>query len=235
MILIGVITHKSKSYCDKEFINSLKELRGPNTDIVVIDNSEDDYSDVYIKEGFKVFNLRKKSRLADTLASCSEFIRHYAIDNDYEYLFMLESDVIIEKEDLDLMLCLQAPVCAMTYLIGVGENSNICLQASTIKNKHLYSKIITEDMGFELFKGKVTHSKDILLGPDTFLSHSGLGCTLIHSSVLKRVNFRSDSKHDSRTKKQSFCDTFFYFDLLKKNIDFYFYPKLATHLNMQHI
>lgn len=111
-----------------------------------------------IVEGSLVYDSR------DTIA-------RVAVDDGFDYVLYVDSDMVFEKEDIDRLLSHNVGICSGLYLTRRGENKNV-----------LYSKIITRRR-FPYRKSKLIH--DTESSGFGRVAACGFGFCLIKTSVLK--------------------------------------------------
>lgn len=111
-ILIGIITYDSDWYCLKEFAESLNRLKRPlfNSEILVVDNSD---TLNYVRNLRKFLpnacivhyqppkDLTGFKRFRNCELKCRQMVKDYAIENCFDYLFFLDSDIICEPDVLE--------------------------------------------------------------------------------------------------------------------------------------
>lgn len=229
-VLIGVVTAQQKDYCVEEFKQLLKSFTYDNYEVLIVDNSE---NPEHI-ETFKEFNVIHSSRFdeydnyksgAKMLADCQNIIRDKFLEGDYEYLFMLESDCFPSKDWIQYAVSHEAPVYTATYLVKTRYSTpEKCVQYLHVLRhrsiKKAYSNsLMLPHLSLPAECKPITHFK---LGDKMCLTHTGVGCTLIRKDVVQYVPFRIDENNDKKTGKMTFSDTFFYTDLLIKNIQVLF-------------
>jgi len=94
-VLAGCPTYEGSAYCLDPFIKRIKGLSYKNYDILIIDNSEGDKYYNQIKEkGVQVIKEKRFETPLDTLIHSRNSIIDYALKNSYDYLLMLDQDVI---------------------------------------------------------------------------------------------------------------------------------------------
>ena len=60
---------------------------------------------------------------------------------------------------------------------------------------------------------------DFKIGNNMYLTHTGVGCTIVRRDVMEAIPFRISKDNDEVTGQMTFSDTFFYIDLLSKRIE----------------
>jgi len=118
-ILVAAPTYEGMKYCQDEFFNAIKSLEYSNYNILIVDNSEkEDYFNE-IKKIDKLIVLRDNTDEKDKilrLISSRNKILDYAIENDYDYILMMDSDVIPPKNIIqELLLCDKDIVSGLYY------------------------------------------------------------------------------------------------------------------------
>ena len=98
-------------------------------------------------------------------------IAHYAVENDYDYVLYVDSDMVFSAEDLKRLLAHQVGICSGLYVTRQGERKNVAYKKIITRRRFPYRqpKLITDDRssGF---------------GP---VSACGFGFCLIKVSVIK--------------------------------------------------
>ncbi|MDP3027455.1 MAG: glycosyltransferase [Nanoarchaeota archaeon] len=119
-ILVATPTYEGMRYCEKEFVESIISLEYSNYDILIVDNSEnDDYSN-HLKEIYpKLLIIRDQSNEKDKmlrLVQSRNLILDYAVKNNYDYILMMDSDVIPPKNIIqELLSCNKDIVSGLYY------------------------------------------------------------------------------------------------------------------------
>lgn len=230
-VLIGVVTASQKDYCVEEFKEQLKGFTYDNYDVLIIDNSE---NPAHI-ETFKEFEVEHLSRLwqdgtykrgNEMLAECQNRIRTKFLEGEYEYLFILESDVFVSKDWIQYAVSFSAPVYTATYMVKTRYNIPApCVQYLHKLSHRGFKRVLSNTLmlpprvTFPAELKPITHFK---IGENMCLTHTGVGCTLIRRDVVQYVPFRIDLENDMKTGKMTFSDTFFYTDCLIKRIEVLF-------------
>ena len=101
-VLIGVVTASQKDYCVQEFKEQLKGFTYDNYEVLIVDNSEDPthikvFEGFYVVHSSRLFEDGTYKRGNEMLAECQNIIRTKFLEGNYEYLYILESDVFVSK------------------------------------------------------------------------------------------------------------------------------------------
>lgn len=180
-VLVGTPHSDKKNYCIEDYISVIKSLTYKNIDVLIVDNSESrkNYKR-FIKEGFKSHHIKPKNHsIQHILAESHEYIRKYAVANNYDYLFHLESDLIPPPDVIERLMLHNLPIVSGMYMINFGGNSHLMAQ-----NMEHFGQIRETT--------NLDNGSDLLLVDgnlkETF--HAGLGCILIHKNILTKFQFR---------------------------------------------
>lgn len=195
-ILVGAAISDKYSYCFDEFYNSIKQLDG-NFDVLLVDNSEtDSYFNQLKEKGVEIIHGKYLEEPRDRMIQNRNILRDYMINNNYDYLLCLDSDIVLNKYTLKNLLNHKKEVISAVYfrpLTNKGKTGIVPLILEYDENKKL--KLVSiEDK-------KVKK-----------INMTGLGCILINKEVLKKISFRYDQGFDD----EAFCQ-----DLEKYNIPLY--------------
>lgn len=100
-------------------------------------------------------------------------IAQHAVENDYDYVLYVDSDMVFTSEDVKKLVSNDADICSGLYVTRHGENRNVC-----------YKKIITRRR-FPYRQPSLIHDTAITgYGP---VEAVGFGFCLIKTSVLKSM------------------------------------------------
>ena len=205
-VLVGCPTSFHKEYALKEYAESVKFLSYDNYDVLLVDNSPDNnYFDKIKSLGLNVIKGEYFEGAIKRIITSRNTLRKYALDNNYDYLFSLEQDVIPNRD-------------ALTKLVSHNKDvvSGIYFVHNIIGNR----RVLIPQVFLEL-PNKINNLPDMRwLTEEEFLSNKlikiiscGMGCVLIHKNILNKIEFRSENN--------VFDDRFFGIDLYKKNIPMY--------------
>lgn len=221
-ILICAPQHESKNYCFDVWFNNVKNLTYPKdrVEVFLADNSKtlDNYNKL-TSIGITAIHVKESSRgLLQTLTDSHEACRLYAIKNEFDFMFHLETDIIPPLDVIERLLNNNKKVCSGTYDLFYGTQRRPMIQIDEPYDRNIREYrnpdfIVEEEPLF--FDGKVKQ-----------VYHAGLGCVLIHKSVFKEVEFRVDERYDMHT------DTWFANDCYLLNINIYADTSIqCEHLN----
>lgn len=202
-ILIAAPQHESKKYCFDDWFKNVMKINYPRFDILLVDNSDTDTFYNYMKN-YNMYlhriDVEGKTTL-QRMAESHDYIRKAAIDNGYDYLLHLETDVFPNADVLLNLLSHKKDVVGAIYSILAGANRELCLVEArydkVINNIYMYRNPLAI---VELGKGVRT----------TF--NCGIGCTLFTKRVLKTFEFRYVEGQENHP------DSWMAYDLISKGI-----------------
>jgi cellulose synthase/poly-beta-1,6-N-acetylglucosamine synthase-like glycosyltransferase len=212
-ILVACPTADVKDYCFNEWVDNVKSFTYPNYDIYVCDNSverqyyADKKKELETEDEF--FRMGRVNPLIYpdfkyALAKSHDNCRTMALKGDYDYLLHLESDVFPPVNVIERLLDARKKVVGAMYHIELGEKSTLMIQ-------HLEEFGEAKRETYNLGETDL----DFVDGSVKKVFSCGLGCVLIHKSVLKEVPFRYEEGAPVHP------DSFFFADLDMKDISAY--------------
>lgn len=193
-ILVGIVTYEKQKEIFPEFIKSL-EVNISKEDIIFSDNSgTDDYFNFLKKEGFNVLKDRQKESRILNIISGRNLIRDYFLKSDYDYLFFVDSDILLPENAIENLLKCGADISTGVYLCNqqIGNERKI-LPAIYLPCKDDKTKTIIPPVKW-LISEKIA---DIAV--------CGLGCCLIRRKVLEKIKFRKFTDSDDSGEDVAFC------------------------------
>ena len=111
-ILIGTVTAANKDYCWLDFKKQLTALQELGHDVLIVDNSDKivnrpPFKTIHYTKGVelrnKFFKINKQNKSKDNYLTivtkdCMNILRDEFLKGDYTHLFVLESDVFLDKD-----------------------------------------------------------------------------------------------------------------------------------------
>jgi hypothetical protein len=117
-ILVASPTYEGMNYCLDEFITAVKSVSYPLFNILLVDNSRDENFSNKLKkiDGIRVIHdATPEQKNMFRLISSRNIILDYAISNNYDYLLMLDGDVIVPSNILSGLLAHKVEVVSGLY------------------------------------------------------------------------------------------------------------------------
>jgi len=118
-VLILTTIYEAKDYCLKDFDKRVKELTYKNVHHVYIDNSKSTrYVNKLRRMGLNAYHVDRGSSSREAIARSLNFGRKIFLEGDYDYLFVLESDVFPPQNIIEALLIQAKDVISGLYFIG---------------------------------------------------------------------------------------------------------------------
>ena len=220
-VLLACPQSDVKRYCFDAWLDNISKFTYPNFAVFLADNSEkkkfaEEIGDRGISvEWIKPFGKSIMQRIAESHELCRQYALHY----DFDYLFHLESDVFPPPTIIEDLITARKSVIGAMYHIGNAVNTEPMVQLVEETDDENFT--MTYNLGMELptwMDGSIKKAY-----------HIGLGCVLIHKSVLPHFVFR-------HIKGKNFHpDSFFAMDLYRKGIEVFIDTSIiCKHDNREH-
>lgn len=232
-VLVAAPTSEKKDYCFKDWHKMVMDFDYHDYHLYMVDNSEDmDYVKYLRSLGIDADHVKREGSPAEYICNSQNRIRSKVLSGGYDYLFMLESDVFVDPWVLDHLVAYQLPMINITYLLYSGEKTTPCIQIAQHLGSGYNTKVVDGCVGSHLFTGECKNIREYKLSYDIHACFTGIGCSLIHYSILEKIAFRVDRKHDRKTGKMTFSDTFFHYDVNRAGFPNYLETSIiAKHKN----
>ena len=201
-ILIGCPTSFHKEYSLEEYTKAIKQLTYPNFDILLVDNSKDNnYKKKIESYNIPVIKGPWFESARDRIVASRNILRQKALDEGYDYFFSLEQDVLPPPDILENFLEHKKRIITAIYF-------NTLTKGKETRFLPLIWTKIDKDLRYILKPSELNKGlKQIAI--------SGLGCILIHKTILSKVKFRYEPK------ESAFDDVYFSLDCKKNKFSFY--------------
>ena len=203
--LIFTITYSGKDYCLDEFIENAQKINYPNYKHIMIDNTAD--GGVYynkIKEkleplGIEVYRTERGNNSREALARSQNFARDYALENNYDYMFSLESDIFPPHDIIQNLIGSGKRVITGLYFIGTKNLKVPCI--TLLKFNNTLGAWGTRLLAVDEFNAYIRNGvKQVAAG--------GFGCCLIERAVFEKIEFYYDSRLSGHSDVYFFNDCF---------------------------
>ena len=238
-VLIVTPIYKDKDYCLDLHLDCINKIKYTNTKQIFIDNSAGhEYTKTLINKGLEAYHVNRGNNSREAICNSMNFAREYFIKHNYDYMLVVESDLLPDPQIISRLLAYYKPVVGSYYLLGFKKDTDK-MQDATIKlrnkeisdneyrkrTRHLVPEVPClfvlnekkEDSGFI-----GTRILTIREGFDVFgtglrrIHGCGLGATLIRKDIIKRFPFWYDDRFENKHH-----DVYFYMDLHNNNIPVY--------------
>lgn len=195
-VLVAAPQAAAKKYAFERFIDNVMQFTYPNFDVKLFDNTDDGgeftaYMNTYVEKHhgkgarFEALNTllihnMKTDSVIERMARSHNDCRDFTLRLKYDYLLHLETDLFPPSNIIEQLMMQAKPIISALYYVDNGIYRKPMIQRSIkLAPRFLSSKnfMANEDLCF--CDGTVKK-----------VAHAGLGCILIHKSVLEKVNFR---------------------------------------------
>ena len=195
-VLVAAPQASAKKYAFERFIDNVMQFTYPNFDVKLFDNTMDGgtftaYMNDYVLQHhgknarFEALNSVLMHKLntdsvIERMARSHNDCRDFTLRLKYDYLLHLETDLFPPSDIIELLMMQTKPIVSALYYVDNGIYRKPMIQRSIkLAPRFLSSKnfMANEDLCF-------------CDGTLKKVAHAGLGCILIHRSVLEKVNFR---------------------------------------------
>jgi uncharacterized protein YciU (UPF0263 family) len=220
-ILVGAPTADVKNYCIEDWVENVKSFLYPTDfDIFIADNSDKAGNEKYLRslgiEAERV-GFSKEEPIISRITKSHNLVRQKALDGGYDFLLHLETDIFPPEDVLIRLLSHRKAVVGVSYdIFDWQDREPVMLEVE--------EEFDGEPSG-GLIRGK--YNTTAFDGTLKVAWANGVGCTLIHKSILEKIPFRYDKDRDG------FCDSWFALDLRAKGIPMFVDTSMyALHRNM---
>jgi hypothetical protein len=195
-VLVATYTHKVKYYCIEDWLKNTKRLMDnfPDSDLLIVDNSDEKNSPAWLRLKMdQVFGKGNQTMLwINTVGKNSRFkqvesqrvLWEYALNNNYEKLFVLESDVFPkDPKTIQKLYSVPKQIVSGVFPLWIDEkttdNDVLCIMGYGFNadlKRFWYHRFLWE----RAIKG-VGKSSPIKVFA------CGLGCIMISREVLENI------------------------------------------------
>ncbi len=176
-------------YCWEEFSSRLKELTYEDYDLFFVENSlGNGFYEKVKAQGFNVVKSEHLHRIRDMVTRDHNIIREKVLNEEYDYLLILDQDVIPPKDVIEKLMAHNKDVVSALYF-GHHDINGV---AKVMPFAWVFSKEIKDwnNTGYLV--------EDEIWMPKLFkIAFAGMGCILIKREVLEKVKFRYSLEMDA--------------------------------------
>jgi len=216
-VLVASPIYEAKDYALEKYLAHIEKINYDNYTHLIVDNSKTtDYYERLKAKGLNAVHVPRGKNSRDALAYSMNYMRKVVLEENYDYLLVVESDLFVDPEVINRLISHTKPVVGSYYLIGFKRDKGgkiispnpqrACLFKIDKKEDAMSgTRILTLQEGYDYF--------------DTGLRRihgCGLGATLIRRDVLQRFSFWHDQRFDNKHP-----DVYFYLDLHSAGLKVY--------------
>lgn len=219
-VLVGCPTSEHKEYCLEEYARAIKNLTYKNCDILLVDNSkEDTYLEKIKEKGINVTKGHWFEGARKRIYESRNLIREKFLEQDYDYFFSLEQDVIPPANVIEKLLERNKKIVS-----GVYYSPGTIFTEQPQGGKIMPLAWVSKD-DKNLCRMRILNPEEVEEPRLMKIKVCGLGCVLMHRDVLEKVKFRCDEFFGL------FDDIWFCRDANHYNFDIY----LDTRIKCKHM
>lgn len=221
-VLVGSPVTSLKEYCLADYLRGLNGLTYKNKELFVVDDSPNgqSVSEAFKSEGINCHRVPFNENIAQMLADSRNVLRQKVLDEDFDFFLQIEQDVIPPADVIERLLSNNKKiVCGAFFNFSHQKDTSIILpnHFSLINPKDRHTTI-TRRLAFD----DLWPSRLIKI----FLT--GIGCILIHKSVMQEIKFRVDKSLNA------YDDMHFCRDANAKGFEIFLDSRvMCLHLNKQ--
>jgi hypothetical protein len=218
-VLLACPTSATKYYCFLDWYLNIKRFTYPDLDILIVDNSVGMDNVEYLEKfNVRVLHVNQRDKTTqEFICDSQNLIRDVVLDDGYDYLFSLESDVFPQQKDvIERLMVHNLPIVSAPYFIGMGKESLLLigvLVKSFVSKNAAFGINLPLRYGFFMVDGNLKQ-----------VNQCGIGCSLIKREIIESTPFRIEKGQLPHS------DSFFYTDLFYQGIPAY----LDTKVNLRH-
>ena len=201
-VLVAAPVYSGKEYIFDAWYKNITSLDYPNYDWLVVDNSRmESFHRKLRRKGYqKIVHVPRGGNSRLGIARASEYIRNYAINNGFDYIMFIETDLIPPKNIIKRLMNHKKLIVGAVYEIGLHGSKTAprhpLLYEAVKREDGIRLEILPPERGYPLLNTGLIQTPAM-----------GLGCTLVHSSLFKKYTFKWTSVGKQHT------DSLFYGDL----------------------
>jgi len=208
-VLIFTPIYEKKDYCLDMFIKHCSQINYPNFKHIYIDNSKGmEYTNKLKNKGLEVYHTDRGANSREALARSQVFARQKALKEGYDYIFSLESDIMIpDGTIIQRLISTGKEVISGLYFIG---NDKIKLPCITLpefdKTLGAFGTRLLKQEELNQFFGNGLQQ----------VQAAGMGCCLISKYVFEKISFFYDPRFMGHS------DIYFFNNCFENNIPVWF-------------
>lgn len=212
-VLVGTPTYEGKDYCLDAFVQNIRKINYPNWNYCIVDNSrkKNYYHKLQRKYPGRVVHVNRGENSRSALANSSNYLRKKALDEGYDYLLMLEVDLFPPKDVIQRLMRHNKKVIGHPYFTGMGDKKRPCIFVVDKQSEQMWGSKWLEAEEWNKYLDGGVHQ----------VHGMGVGCVLIHKSILERFPFYYSSADEVRMadkESRRYPDTYFYLEMHNNGI-----------------
>jgi len=233
-VLVGSPVSLHHQYCTPQYLDGIKSIGYDNYDILLVDNSGTHGYAEYVKsQGLECVRAGQgHASIPERILEGALHLRKHALANGYDYLLIVEQDIIPPRNAISLFLESGKPALTGVYFsfkqvggtiyrvpvlytwVPEEDQKEMLADLGRLERENpQFLKLLKEkNFDFSTIRKQVSMT-DLEKARLLKVKTSGAGCLFIHRSVLEKVPFRSNP--------DGFYDVMFGLDLERNGIEFF--------------
>jgi len=225
-ILIGCPTSDRYEYCVGLWLNRVKEIiafsKAHDIDYLLVDNSKtDDFFKKLKDSGTNIVKAPYFEDVRERIAHSRNILREKALEENYDYFFSLEQDIIPPVDIIDRLLGHNKKIISAYY----GKPADLRVQdkeTEEIKDITIELSIVWLQEGDKIRRA---NPSEVLDKGIVSVGGFGVGCLMINREVLEKIKFRFEKG------KAAFDDMLFCLDAKKLGYELF----LDSNIRVEHL
>lgn len=187
-VLIFTPIYEGKDYCLDRWLGFVKDINYPNKKHIIIDNSATSAYAESLKPrvehlGIEVYHVGRGNNSREALTRAQVFARKMALDEGYDYLLSIESDIMVPPNVVQWLVSRHKGVVTGCYLIGTENNRIPCITLPEQYGDHWGTRLLKPEEFKQFTNNGIVQ-----------VQAGGMGCCLMRRDVLEKVGFYYDSR-----------------------------------------
>ncbi|KKM95055.1 hypothetical protein LCGC14_1192050 [marine sediment metagenome] len=218
-VLIGIGTCENFEYVEEHCLGKIFSQTYKDFDVLLVDNSEDIIHSMHLRSRWgseaKIMHIDRAAIFRDACKEIRQYILDYALYNNYEFLFFVDIDIILEEDTLTKLISHNLDF--VTAPIGYMYQT--------------YSTCFVQDFE-EKRSSKVPYLPPLKPITWTMMEYEpyfmeiiavGLSCALVRCSILPGIKFKVTHQIQAMMEDFFFCS-----DIRKKGVKLFLDKTIHT-------
>jgi len=220
-VLVATTTYQGKDYAFEKYIDSIRSIKYPNYKHLMVDTSQGtSYLSTLRRRGVRTLQADAGDDAYEAVTNGYQKIWDYALDNNFDYVLTVESDLYPEPDVIDRLLLHDKEIVGSWYFLGLPHQDEYFQPCIMVDRETEQGMIGSRMLGtkYKLDGGKVISRQEIGRWWKSGLQpcHGcGFGCTLIDTDLMAEI---PELDHIDRGGDKQHTDTWFYFQLRNNGI-----------------
>ena len=199
-VLVGAPVYRGVKYCLKEFLTGVRNLSYENFDVLIVDNSKGDefFEELKKEEGSNLKVLKddtEEEKPIMRLISSRNKILEYALEGGYDYIFMMDADIVAPSDIIEGLLECEKDIVSGLYFgyFGVKKTKmlSIAWMPITKEEFEIMRKQVTFPSSIRSHEDLNRHLTQKEIDDNELLEvlYPSAGCMLISRKVFEKVRY----------------------------------------------